>query len=448
MSAHRIDAARSPLRILHLAGTSNGAAWVHEQVRDLRARGHDARAIIGGADGTLAARLAADGIPFEVADLDVFARNMPLAAARILKVARLLRRLRPDVVQYHIYGSIILGRLAAWLADVPVRLSMIPGPYYLECPGLGELDVLTAPLDTKVIASCEYTRTLYERAGIQRTHVDLIYYGQDTARFDPALADPGRVRRELGIAPTQPVVGIVAYFYPPAPDGPFTPPHLVNRGIKGHEVLLDAVPAVLAQVPDTVFLLVGGGWGPEGEAYQRRLEARAEALGIAHAVRFTGPRSDIPDTLAAFDVSVQCSLNENLGGSIESLLMARPLVVSAVGGLVDAVIDERTGLLVPPGDAPALAQAITRLLRDRALASQLGLEGRRHALSLLTLEKTIANLDSLYRREVNARSDTTGYRWHRTARRAAWLGLNGWRLFKPLKREVTQYQRRVSAGAP
>src|SRR5690606_31707682 len=134
---------------------------------------------------------------------------------RVVALARTFRRLRPDVVQYHVFSSIILGRLSAWLADVPVRLSMIPGPFYLEAPGLAGVDVRTAPLDTKVIASCEYTRELYERAGVPRTHVELIYYGQDPVRFDPAKANPARVRRELGIDPGRPIVGDVAYFYPP-----------------------------------------------------------------------------------------------------------------------------------------------------------------------------------------------------------------------------------------
>ncbi|MEZ5319734.1 MAG: glycosyltransferase [Vicinamibacterales bacterium] len=209
------------LRVLHLVATANGAAWVHEQLRDLRARGHDVMALVAGTDGTLAPRLDADGIRYEVADLDVFAGGSArLAARRILTLARTFRRLRPDVVQSHVFSSIVLGRLAAWLADVPVRLSMIPGPYYLEAPGLSGVDVRTAPLDTKVIASCEYTRELYERLGTPRAHVELIYYGQDPGRLDPATADPARVRRERGLDPARPVVGDVAYFYPPSPDGP------------------------------------------------------------------------------------------------------------------------------------------------------------------------------------------------------------------------------------
>lgn len=434
-----------PLRVLHVAGTENGAAWMHEQVRSLRNRGHDATAIISGAGGTLAPRFTADNIPFEVAELDVFGGRPLDAARRVIALARAFRRLRPDVVQCHLFSSIILGRMAAWLADVPVRLSMIPGPYYLEAPGLSGIDVRTASLDTKVIASCEYTRELYERQGIPRSHVELIYYGQDPTRFDPANADGLRVRRELGIDPARPVVGDVAYFYPASPDGPFTPPHLVDRGIKGHETLLHAVPRVLATIPDALFVLVGEGWGTAGAAYQRQLEVLAADLAVTHAVRFTGSRTDIPDTLAAFDVSVQCSLNENLGGSIESLLMERPLVASAVGGLVDAVLHERTGLLVPPGDSVALADAIIRLLQDRPLASRLAASGRTHALSVLTLDTTVDGLEALYLRELKTRRGGR-YRLWRSAWRAVWLGLNARRLMRPLRDALASYQRRLAAG--
>lgn len=435
------------VRVIHVAGTANGAAWMHEQVRELRARGYDTTGVIPSGSGTLGARFDADGIPYEVIDLDPFAGRSPFAAARkVIALAKLLRRHRPTVVQSHLFQSIILTRLAAWLADVPVRFSMIPGPYCLEAPGLRDIDSRTAWLDTKVIASCERTRELYESLGVPRDHVELIYYGQDIHRLDPATADGLRVRRELGIDPGRPVVGDVAYFYAPSPDSPFTPPHLIGVGVKGHEVLLRAAVQVLAEVPDALFLLVGEGWGPDGPAYQRELEAMAVKLGVAHAVRFTGLRHDIPDTLASFDVSIQCSLNENLGGSIESLMMARPLIASAVGGLVDAVIHERTGLLVPPGEVDPLARSIIRLLRDRPLAARLASQGRDHALELLTLTRTIDELDALYTREShdtrNGRRPVRGYRLWVSAWRAVYLALWGWRLALPLKLTAIRHRLR------
>jgi glycosyltransferase involved in cell wall biosynthesis len=318
---------------------------------------------------------------------------------------------------------------------------------------LGDLDVRTSRFDSRIIASCEHTRTLYAQKGVPRERVSLIYYGQDANLFNPAAADGARVRRELGIAPDRPVVGDVAYFYPPGVKGPFTPPHLVGRGIKGHDVLLRAVPLVLAQVPDALFVLVGEGWGPDGTAYMETVRDRARELGVADHVIFAGARHDIPDTLLAFDVSVQCSLNENLGGSIESMLMARPLVASDVGGLPDAVKHDATGLLVPPGDPHALASAITRLLVDRPLAQRLGEAGRRFALERLTLSRTVSELEALYQGEleaVRANGRTRrGYRILRTVARALyavpWAFLA---LALPVKRALKSYYAESSRRSP
>ena len=87
-------------------------------------------------------------------------------------------------------------------------------------------------------------------------------------------------------------------------------------------------------------------------------------LGVADAVIFTGEREDVPDTLAMFDVSVQCSLTDNLAGTVESLLMERPMVVSEIPGFADTVRHEETGLAVPADNPEALAASIVRLLRD------------------------------------------------------------------------------------
>src|SRR5688572_13122333 len=88
------------VRVIHVAGTANGAAWMHEQVRDLRARGYDATGVIASASGTLGPRFDRDGIPYEVLDLDPFAggRNPLVAARKVIALARLLRRHRPAVV--------------------------------------------------------------------------------------------------------------------------------------------------------------------------------------------------------------------------------------------------------------------------------------------------------------------------------------------------------------
>lgn len=120
---------------------------------------------------------------------------------------------------------------------------------------------------------------------------------------------------------------------------------------------------------------------------------------------FAGERSDVADTLAAFDISVHPSLSDNLGGTIESLLMARPMIVSDIPGFKDTVVPEETGLSVPVGDSPALADAIVRLLRDPALARRLGENGRDRMLDRFTLSRTVIDVESMIEAEAGRAED-------------------------------------------
>lgn len=381
-----------PLRIVHVAGTAVGAPWLVGLACEQRRLGHDVHAILPSLEGTLPAALIDGGVTCHVASLDIFSTRGNFDRVRaIAAMVRLLRRLRPDVVHSHLLPSVVMGRVASWIADVPIRLAANAGPLTLESDALRPIEIGTAFCDTRTIASCSYTRELFAGHGIDAA---LIYYAPDHKRFDPAAADRARVRRELGIDDATPLVGLVAYFYEPSHARAIVGTN-VRRGMKGHEVLLRAVPRVLAEFPNARFALVGKGWGPGGERHMRDMRALARRLGIEHAVLFAGERSDIPDTLAAFDISLQPSLSDNLGGTVESLLMARPMVVSDIRGFNDTVVPEETGLVVPVGDSAALADGIVRLLRDPELARRLGENGRRRMLDRFTLAHTVRDTESL-----------------------------------------------------
>jgi len=386
-----------PLKIVHVAATATGAPWMVALMREQKRLGHDVAAIIPARDGGIGAQLDALGIPCHVASVDVvFALpSVTQKIATLSRLARLLRQLRPDVVHSHIVNSVATARLASWIADVPVHLGANAHPLSMESDVLRPIEVGTSFCDTATIASCTYTRNLMLQHGIPEKQLELIYYAVDQSRYDPALADGSRVREELGIAADTPVIGKVAYFYPPARSAGLIPPRLQGRGIKGHDVLIRAIPSVLKSFPDAKFILVGCGWGPGGPKYEQELKDLANSLGLNDSTLFPGERSDIPDVLAAFDISVQCSLSDNLGGTVETLLMAKPLVVSDIGGFADAVLHEKTGLVVPVDDPCALAEAIVRLLRDRALGRRLGENGRRHMLERFTLARTVADTEEL-----------------------------------------------------
>lgn len=386
-----------PLKIVHVAATATGAPWMIALMREQKRLGHDVAAIIPARDGGIGAQLDALGIPCYVAGVDVLFALPAITRkiATLLRLAGLLRRLRPDVVHSHIINSVTTARLASWIADVPMHLGANAHPYSMESDVLRPIEVGTSFCDTATIASCKYTHDLMLRHGIPKEQLELIYYAVDQSRYDPALADGARVREELGIAAGAPVIGKIAYFYPPANTAGLLPPLLLGRGIKGHEVLIRAIPYVLQSFPDARFILVGRGWGPGGPKYEQELKDLAHNLGVSHAILFPGERSDIPDVLAAFDISVHCSLSDNLAGTVETLLMGKPLVVSDIGGFADTVLHEETGLVVPVDDPPALAEAIARLLRDRALGRRLGENGRRRMLERFTLARAVADTEEL-----------------------------------------------------
>ena len=161
---------------------------------------------------------------------------------------------------------------------------------------------------------------------------------------------------------------------------------LVRR--KGIDVLLDA----LARLSCPPALLVAG----EGEE-RPALEARASALGLA-GVRFLGQRADKGDLLAACDVLVLPSRQEGLGvAALEAMAAGRAVVASDVGGLGQAVVEGVTGLLVPPGDAAALAEAVARLARDPALRASLGAAGPARVEQGFRAECMVASYEALYR---------------------------------------------------
>jgi glycosyltransferase involved in cell wall biosynthesis len=197
---------------------------------------------------------------------------------------------------------------------------------------------------------------------------------------EPEVDNSFRVR--FGIAPGSPVVGIIARLAP----------------VKDHENLFKAMVGVVRQLPEVHLVVVGGG------ELDGTLRALAHSLGIAERVKFAGWVHDVPGALAAMDLVVCSSWAEGTPLSlIEAQAAARPVVATQVGGVTSVVVDGVTGLLVPPKDHTSLARAIIEVLGDRALARELGREGRSHARKQFSSERFLSQTAQLYR-ELLARS--------------------------------------------
>lgn len=395
----------APLKICHVYAGTEGGRWVFDQLDELR-NAHDCEVsvVVGGRHGRTVDLFRAAGISVKYFDFRLKGfRAWCTIPLRVLRLAAWLRRERFDVVQSHLIQATLFARPAAWLADVPVRLEMITGPFFIQTPPIRALEVATARLETGIIPSCRLTGDLYRAAGIPARLVqDVIYYGPRAARFDPARTVSAGLRTEFGLAPDTPLIGSVAMFYPRFGDTDVVPPETRGRHLKGQDVLIAAMKRVLREFPEARLVLVGSGSGPRAAEAEGQIRALIDAAGIGNRILLTGYRHDVPGIYADLDISVQASINDNLGGTIESLLMARPTIATRVGGLVDSVIDGETGLLVPPADSDALADAILTLLRNSAHAAALGRRGRARMLAGFTLERTGAELVALYRRQRDA----------------------------------------------
>jgi glycosyltransferase involved in cell wall biosynthesis len=160
---------------------------------------------------------------------------------------------------------------------------------------------------------------------------------------------------------------------------------------KGHATLIDAAALVLQRLPDARFDIIGDGTERE------RLVRYAADRGLASAFVFHGHCDDVPAKLAEADVFVLPSESEAFPNAVlEAMAAGLPVVASAVGGILEVVQHDRTGLLVPPRDPVALADALHRVLSDDVLAARVASAGRAVVDTRYSFERMIASFEAIY----------------------------------------------------
>jgi glycosyltransferase involved in cell wall biosynthesis len=300
--------------------------------------------------------LSADTLEEFGIDVTYLARHKfdPATYPALLKV---LRDKDADILHMHGYGATTFGRLCGWRLGIPAILHEHAN--HGDTPWFQKVaDRLLAAHTDIAIAVSESTGEFTTRARLmpaERTKV--VYLGAPLDEFArPRTADEiAAARSALGIAPGTTAIGTVTRLMP----------------AKGNRYLVDAAPLVLASHPSVRIFVIG-----EGEL-RAELEAQARALNLGDRVVFTGFTRDVAAALSALDLLVFPSLAEGTPLTMfEALAMGKPIVATDADGLVDVLTHGKDALVVPRGDAAALAAAITRLLDNPSLAAQLGAEAR------------------------------------------------------------------------
>jgi len=316
-------------------------------------------------------RAAEQGVPVRLIE------PLPLGlhgARRLPRLVRLLRRERPAVFHAHMSSPVACkwGLAAAVMARVPAVVGTVQVGAY-EPPDRSaywQLRLLARGVGRYLAVSREIAAELVERLGWPAERVEVAHNAVDVERV--AVAAPAGLRARLGGSETRPLV--------------LTPARLDAQ--KGHPILLEAI----AELPEALFLFAGE--GPE----RGSLEARAAELGVSERVRFLGRREDIPQLLAACDVFALPSLYEGSSLAVlEAMAAGIPIVSSAIGGTEELIEDGRSGLLVPPGDAKALAAALRRLLGEPGLREQLATRARERVDTGLRREQSADRVQGIYR---------------------------------------------------
>lgn len=326
-----------------------------------------------GGEAAVGRKLRAAGIP--ILDLQMTRKWRMDALARLYAH---WRRERPMILHSWMFHATLAGRLVGRAAGIPILISARRN-VNIGGPQRERLNRLTLPLDHAVIAVCEAAR----QAEMARGHaapqkVTTIYNGVDLAEFPPANAASGaRLRRVLHLPADARLIGVVGRLHPQ----------------KGHTYLLQAAPAVLAEMPAAHFLMIGDG------ELRPALAQEAQQVGAARQVHWLGQRDDVPMLLAGLDLFVLPSLWEGMpNAALEAMAAALPVIATGVDGTREVIEDGVSGLLVPAADAAALAAAINRLLRDQPLAQQLGQTARERVAARFTLAQTVRQTEALYRR--------------------------------------------------
>jgi glycosyltransferase involved in cell wall biosynthesis len=349
---------KAPATVLHVLGTGDvGGQGIANLVQNLAEHINPSRyrvaIVLLGRDGAIGDKLRKAGLSVTAVDWTGGSKQLD----GIWRFTRAVSRLNPDIVHLHSGG--LSARLAA-KAGSKRRIIM---HFHSVAEESGRATVRKSTGADLVIANSGATAKTISGGKVVVIHPGV----KAIARRSPKRADPSRP-----IA-----IGIVARLVP----------------VKGLDFMIGAM-SLLMERSRSVTLEVAG-IGPERE----RLERETARAGLADVIRFIGWRDDVRALMVHWDIYVQPSLSEGFGiAAVEAMAQGLPVVATRVGGLPEVVMDTETGILVPPRDSIALADAIDALINDPALRLRMGNAGRERATGHFSLEREADTMQRIYDR--------------------------------------------------
>lgn len=318
-----------------------------------------------------------DAIPDDIA-VTPLALSSPRHLASALQFARLLRRERTQVVHSHMFWSSLFASPIAWACRVPAIIETLHGTEAWRTGWKAScfVDRAVTQFVSRHVAVCDSdARFLESRKQVPARKISVIHNGVDIRRFAVPENTRIAIRHSLGFSATDLVLIVVARFH----------------SGKGHRVLFDALRQLVRVYPNLKLICLG-----EGEQ-ESELRAVCGQFGLTGYVRFVGYQKNVPEWLAAADINVLPTFYEGFPLTIlEAMACGLPTIASNVGGVPEAVEQDVSGLLVPPGDSQRLAEALAVLAADPMRRIQMGQAARIRLQQNFLLEQQITCTEKMY----------------------------------------------------
>lgn len=284
-----------------------------------------------------------------------------------------------DILHCHQYTPYIYGLVAAFLTKAKVIFTE-HGRFYPDSssPKRLALNPIFEKATASITAISRATKNaLVEFEGFSNEKIEVIYNSVSDAATSIQTEDVIKLKKELGLSPSTTIIGTIARLDP----------------IKNQVMMVDAFSSILSQHSDTVLLIVGD--GPE----MSNLRARVDQLSLTDKVFFTGYQAQPQRYLAAMDIYLLSSLSEGTSMTLlEAMSFSKPCVVTDAGGNSEIILDGKNGIVTPNDETKAFAAGIDKLLSNRSLLAQMGIESRKRFCTTFSVEHMITSYQELYRR--------------------------------------------------
>ncbi len=299
----------------------------------------------------------------------------------LYKLYRIFRKEKYDLVHTHSSKSGFLGRLAAKIAGVPGIIHTVQGFSFHQFSApksiyfFTSLERITGLISNKIIIvnNDDFEYAIKNKIASQ-TKLVKIYNGIDIDEHHLNI-NKGRKRSEFNIPTDCNVVGFIGRLWEQ----------------KAPQDFISAVPIVLENISNVVFLIIGDGH------LRSSLETLAQKLHIQDHIQFLGWRNDVPEILKILDVFVQTSLWEGLSLSIlEAMAAGKPIIATNIKGNNELVVDGITGFLVLPRNPEMVGYYITRLLQDKRLVKKMGRLGRKRVEEKFDIKLHVELIKNIY----------------------------------------------------